>query len=44
MFKIQAEWYSLSAVILALSFGTWIGVAYIVSASREIDADFYYVS
>lgn len=44
MFKIQSEWYSLSVVILLLSFGTWIGVAYIVSGARSIDPDFYFVS
>ena len=44
MFLIQSEWYVLSVVVLVLSVGTWIGVAYIVSASELIDWDFYFVS
>lgn len=44
LFKIQCEWYSLSVLVLVLSFGSWIGVAYIVSSSTAIDYDYYFVS
>jgi hypothetical protein len=43
LFKIQCEWTWVHGVVLLLSFGTWLGVAYIVSASVAIDFDFYFV-
>ena len=44
MFRIQVEWLWQHIVVILLSFGSWIGIAYIVSASADIDQDFYYVS
>ena len=44
MFHIQVEWLWQHIVVILLSFGSWIGIAYIVSASADIDQDFYYVS
>ena len=43
MFLIQCEWNITHIVVIVLSFGSWIGVAYIVSASTLIDPDFYFV-
>lgn len=44
LLKFQCEWYWLSVAVLLLSFGSWIGVAYIASGSTEIDYNFYFVS
>lgn len=44
LLKIQCEWYSFSVLVMVLSFGSWIGVAYIVSSSITIDYDYYFVS
>lgn len=43
LFKFQCEWTWVHFVVLLLSFGSWIGVAYIVSASTTIDSDYYSV-
>ncbi len=44
MLKIQCEWYLTSVVVILLSFGSWVGVAYIVSATTSIDYDYHFVS
>uniref|UniRef100_A0A7S3HLE4 Phospholipid-transporting ATPase n=2 Tax=Spumella elongata TaxID=89044 RepID=A0A7S3HLE4_9STRA len=42
MLKIQCEWYLTSVVVILLSFGSWIGVGYIVSATTSIDYDYHF--
>lgn len=39
----QTRWYWLSVVILFLSFVSWIGAAYCISALLIADYNFFYV-